>query len=203
MSIYRCILGKDFGRLHPRLQARYAISIDEPFYAEGTMSVIRTGPKWLKPFLTLAARWKFLFPEQGEDVPFSIRNTCRPLPQGAQEIYWERSFFFPHVTRHFNAFMTLDHKRGIVKDYLGEPSFFYSDLLFAVTEDGRLQICSGSQRFVAGRWEVPIPRLLMGAVTVEEGYDDERQVYTIKVDIQNPIAGRLMAYEGEFKAKSI
>jgi len=203
VTIYQELLGEDFQRLHPNLQARYALPIGKPFHGVGTMSKVETGATWLKPFLKLAIRWQFLFPENGKDVPFTIKNTCRSLSTGEAEIYWERTFYFEEVTRYFNAFMTIDTKRSIVKDYLGEPSLFYSDLKFAVTPEGRLHISSGSQRIVVGNLEIPIPRLLEGVVTVEEGYDDAREVFTIQVDINNRIVGRLMAYEGEFKAQSL
>ncbi|MFD9628992.1 DUF4166 domain-containing protein [Peribacillus muralis] len=203
MTIYQELLGEDFQRLHPKLQERYALPIGEPFNGVGTMSKIETGASWLKPFLKLAARWKFLFPENGKDVPFSIKNTCRTLPTGEVQIHWERTFYFEVITRHFNAFMTVDTKRGVVKDYLGEPSLFYSDLKFAVTSEGRIHIRSGPQRIVIGNLEFPIPRLLEGVVTVEEGYDDVREVFTIQVDIRNRIVGRLMAYEGEFKMQTL
>lgn len=66
-----------------------------------------------------------------------------------------------------------------------------------------MQIRSGQQRAVIRNLEIPIPRVLEGVVTVEEGYDDAREVYTIQVDIQNSIIGRVMAYKGEFKAQSL
>ncbi|WP_026583833.1 DUF4166 domain-containing protein [Bacillus sp. J33] len=202
MTIYQELLGEDFQRLHPKLQARYTLLKDKPFHGAGTMSKIETGSVWLKPLLSLAARWQFLFPDNGKDVPFTIKNTCRTLPTGEEEIYWERTFYFEEVTRRFNAFMSIDRNRRVVKDYLGEPSLFYSDLKFAVTPDGRMIIRSGPQRVVIGNLEIPIPRLFEGVVTVEEGYDDAREVFTIQVNIQNRIAGRLMAYEGEFKANT-
>lgn len=202
MSIYQQVLGDDFLKLHPKLQARYALPLGKPFYAAGTMSRIETGAKWLKPFLTLTARWQFLFPESGDNVPFTIKNTCRTLPTGEEEIYWERTFYFEKATRRFNACMMIDPKRRVVKDYLGEPSFFYSDLLFNVTPDGRLLIHSGLQRVVIGKLEFPIPRLLKGIVEVEEGYDEVRKVFTIEVHIKNRIIGRLMSYKGEFKEQS-
>ncbi|KPB05997.1 DUF4166 domain-containing protein [Bacillus sp. CHD6a] len=203
MTIYQELLGEDFQRLHPKLQDRYALPMDKPFYGVGTMLKMKTGSSWLKPFLTLSTRWQFLFPESGNDVPFTIKNTCRSLPSGETEIYWERTFHFEKISRNFNAYMTMDPKRNVVKDYLGEPHLFYSDLKMSVTPKGRMQIRSGSQRFLVGKREIPIPRLLEGVVAVEEGYDDVREVFTIQVEIRNRMVGRVMAYEGEFKAASL
>lgn len=203
MTIYQELLGGEFQRLHPNLQARYALPIGKPFHGVGTMSKIETGATWLIPFFKLATRWHFLFPENGKNVPFTIKNTSRLLPTGEAEIYWERTFYFDKVTRYFNAFMTFDAHRSVVKDYLGEPSLFYSDLKFTVTQEGCIHISSGRQRLVVGKLEIPIPRFLEGVVIVEEGYDDAREVFTIQVDIRNRIVGRLMTYEGEFKANSL
>lgn len=203
MSFYQDLLGKDFHRLHPKLQERYALTIGEPFHGVGTMEKIEKGAAWLTPLLKAATRWHFLFPENGEGIPFDIKNTSRLLPTGEVEIYWERTFYFEKVTRHFNAFMTIDKKRKMVKDYVGEPRLFYSDLRFKVTPEGYMHIRSGSQRLVMGKFEIPLPRLLEGVVTVEERYDDARDVFTIQVDIQNKLVGRLMAYKGEFKEQSV
>ncbi|SDK37920.1 DUF4166 domain-containing protein [Sediminibacillus albus] len=203
MTIYQNILQEDFQKLHPKLQERYALQIGKPFHGKGTMSKIERGPSWLTPFLKLAVRWKLLFPESGQDVPFTIKNTSRTLSGGDVEIYWERSFYFDKVTRYFNAFMTIDAKREFVKDYLGEPNLFYSDLKFRVSPEGRMCIRSGCQRIILGKREIPIPSFLQADVTVEEGYDDAKNTFTIKVDIQNKIVGRVMTYEGEFEKHPI
>ncbi|WP_185763606.1 DUF4166 domain-containing protein [Niallia circulans] len=202
MMIYKEILGDDFYKLHPKLQERYSITVNRPFHGKGIMLHISNGKRWLNPFLKFAVRWKFLFPEEGSNIPFSLKNTSKQLANGDQEIYWERSFHFSDVTRHFNAYMTIDAERRIVKDYLGEPNLFYSDLTFLVASTGDLQIQSGAQRILLGKWEVPLPRLLEGRVTVKEGYDDVIELYTIHVDIRNPLLGRLMSYEGRFKQEN-
>jgi hypothetical protein len=202
VTIYQNLLGEDFKRLHPKLQKRYTLPRDKPFCASGIMTSIQSGSKWLYPLLKLATHWRFLFPESGKNIPFTIKNTCRSISSELEEVYWERTFYFDKVTRYFNAFMTIDSERKVVKDYLGEPSLFYSDLYFEVTSEGNLVIRSGSQRLVFGRIEIPIPSFLEGVVEVEEGYDDAREVFTIRVHIRNRIVGRMMAYEGEFKEQS-
>lgn len=106
-------------------------------------------------------------------------------------------------TRHFDARMTVDPVKKVVKDYLGSPALFYSDLLFSVTQEGKLVIRSGAQRFVMSKLECKIPKMLEGHVIVEEGYDDNRNVFTIHVYIHNPLLGRLMMYAGEFTQTSL
>lgn len=60
-------------------------------------------------------------------------------------------------------------------------------------------ITSGTQKVVLGKKEIPIPNLFQGRVTVLEGYDDVKDVYTIHVSIYNSLIGRIMMYAGEFK----
>lgn len=64
MTIYQSLLGKDFTRLHPMLQQRYALPIDQPFYAVGVMHKMESGAKWLNPFYMVAAKTRFLFPDE-------------------------------------------------------------------------------------------------------------------------------------------
>lgn len=201
MTIYSTLLGEDFQKLHPKLQHRYALPLDQEFYAEGVMSEIQNGNKLLLSFYHFAAKLNFLFPESGKDIPFTIVNKCHINKAGEAEVKWERTFFFPEVTRKFNAKMTVDLERRLVKDYLGDVPLFYSDLLFDVTEDGFLMITSGAQNVVLGKREVSIPKLLQGRVTVIEGYDDKKDVYTIHVSICNSLLGRIMMYAGEFKER--
>ena len=198
MTIYRTLLGKQFTKLHPKLQQRYMLQAGQPFRAQGVMHTIQTGTKLLQPFYYLASKSRFLFPESGERIPFEITNSSRINGKGEVEVYWERVFYFPNAARCFNAKMTVDMKKQLVKDYLGDPSFFYSDLRFDVTSTGHLLIRSGKQKMVFGALEVPMPSVLEGRVVVEEGYDDEKDVFTIYVSIHNDILGRMMMYAGEF-----
>ena len=94
--------------------------------------------------------------------------------------------------------MTVDLERKVVKDYLGDPAIFYSDLQFHVTKEGFLLIKSGEQRVVGAGQEIRLPNKLTGRVTVMEGYDDKLGVYTIHVSIFNDVIGRMMQYAGTF-----
>ena len=196
--IYETLLAQDFKRLHPKLQERYRLPVNEEFFAVGTMQIIQSGPKWLRPMYTLFTKNKFLFPESGEYIPFTISNKSYLNTDGHGEVYWERTFYFPHTTRKFNAKMTVDLERRVVKDYLGDPAIFYSDLQFDVTRDGFLLIRSRGQRVVIGRNEFGLPHALTGRVTVTEGYDETREAFTIHVSIFNDLIGRMMLYAGYF-----
>ena len=131
-------------------------------------------------------------------LPFSIANRCIINKEEVAEVSWERTFYFPTTIRKFNAKMTIDLEKKLVKDYLGDIPFFYSDLLFDVTKEGFLLITSGTQKVVMGKRGIAIPKMFKGRVIVLEGYDDVKDVYTIHVSIHNDLIGRIMMYAGEF-----
>lgn len=182
------------------LQKRYVFSEATVFKASGKMSSITGGPKWLYPLFKLGVRWKLLFPERGQNIPFTIINSSYINTAGEQHIHWERKFFFPKKTRYFNALMSLDERRMVVRDYLGEPSLLYSDLKFSVLGNGALKIDSLDQRFVMGKIEIPLPRFLQGLATIVETYDEQHDAYRICVDVKNPLIGQVFSYEGTFVA---
>jgi hypothetical protein len=93
--------------------------------------------------------------------------------------------------------MSLDKKRNIIEDYLGEPPLMYSDLKLSCIDRG-LRIESYKQRLVLGKLEIPLPKIFQGLATVSEHYNDEKDVYEIRVVVKNPIIGQVFAYEGEF-----
>jgi len=200
MSIYKQILGDQFYSLQPMLQKRYALPSGKSFQASGVMKKIRRGPKWMFPLFLLGTHWKFLFPEHGEDIPFTIMNTSQIGQNGEKQVHWKRTFYFPKKKRYFNALMSMDMEKGVVKDYLGEPSLFYSELIFFVTEVGHMRIESRKQRLVMGKIEIPLPKILQGIVQVTEHYIEEKDAFSIHVQIQNPLIGILFEYEGEFRA---
>ncbi len=203
MSIYKKVLDQQFNRLHPMLQKRYEFPNHVPFRATGVMKKIRVGPKFLFPLLWLGTKSKLLFPEQGMNIPFEILNTPMVGPNGEEQIHWERIFDFGKKKRYFNALMSFDAKRKVIKDYLGEPSVLYSDLVFTVSTEGDLIIESRKQRLVIGKFEIPLPRLFQGLATVTEKYCDERGVFKIAVNVRNPIIGLIFSYEGAFKPNDL
>jgi len=203
MSIYKQTLGEQFYTLHPMLQRRYEFSNHAPFQAAGVMKTIRVGPKWFLPLFWIGIKRKLLFPEYGDNIPFNIINTPCMGVGGEEQIHWERIFYFKDKKRYFNALMSLDPKRDIIKDYLGEPSLLYSDLSLLVSPEGHLKIVSRKQRLVAGNVEIPLPKIFQGIATVTESYSEEKNAFQIAVEVRNPLIGLIFSYEGEFKTDEV
>lgn len=180
------------------LQKRYEFAGRRSFEATGTMIEIKGGPKWLYSLFRLGVNWKLLFPERGKNIPFSIKNRAQIGANGESQIHWERIFHFGTKKRYFNALMSLDETRLVIKDYLGEPPLVYSDLAFDVSDEGAITIHSLNQRLVLGKIEIPLPKLFQGLATVKESYDDGNDVFRISVSVRNPLFGHLFSYEGEF-----
>ena len=193
-------MGSDFNRLHPMLQQRYSLQEGTIFKASGIMKEIKGGPKWLYPIFRAGIRWKLLFPEHGKDIPFTIQNKAFVSDTGDSQVHWERIFHFGKKKRYFNALMSLDAKRLIIQDYLGEPHLLYSDLAFHVADEGHVTIESLGQRLVLGKIELPLPRLFQGLATVTERYDDKQAQFHIHVTVRNPLIGTVFSYEGMFSA---
>ena len=200
MAIFEQVMGNQFSRLHPMLQKRYDLPTGTVFKASGIMHEIKGGPKWLYPLFRIGVKWKLLFPERGNSIPFSITNTSYISDDGERHVHWERIFHFRNKKRYFNALMSLDVERLVIKDYLGEPHIVYADLAFTVTAEGHLKITSLNQKLVLGKIEIPLPKLFQGLATVTEKYLDERACYQITVTVKNPLIGTVFSYEGEFSA---
>ena len=197
-SIYESVLGSTFSNLHPMLQKRYSVKNGRQLKATGIMYQIKGGPKWLYPVWLLGTMCKLVFPEHGEHIPFTITNQAYTTSEGVEEVHWERKFHFPKATRFFNAVMSYDKKRNMIKDYLGEPSPLYSDLQLIVEADRSLTIQSVNQRLVLGPIEIPLPTFLHGIATVKESYHDAEEQFHISVHVRNPLIGTVFAYEGVF-----
>ncbi len=193
-------MGDDFSRLHPMLQKRYDLPAGTVFKASGIMDEIKGGPKWLSPFFRIGTKWKLLFPERGKSIPFSITNTAYLTDYDKSHVHWERIFYFGNKKRYFNALMSLDEERLVIKDYLGEPHKVYADLTFTVTPEGDLKIASLNQKLVLGKFEIPLPKLFQGLATVTEKYVDELECYQIIVQVENLLIGMVFSYEGTFSA---
>lgn len=196
--IYEVLLREKFQQLHPKLQHRYALPLAQPFYAQGVMHTIENGSALFQPVFQLGKHIQFLFPETGENIPFTLKNTYTKNELGEHIVTFERLFYFPEVTRAFHTTMRVDLQQLTARDYLGSPPLVSAELVFEVTQDGALITKSGAQKLVVFGKEFPLPSLLGGSGNALEGYDTRKNVFTIEVTNYNAALGKIVNYLGEF-----
>ncbi|MFA9559732.1 DUF4166 domain-containing protein [Evansella sp. AB-rgal1] len=200
-SIYEKELGDDFSKLHPLLQKKFSLFSESGQYAigRGTMTLIEGGIFLLKPLFLLATKRNLLFPERGENVPFSIINFAYKDPYGRETVSWVRRFGFPKKTRAFDATMVYSEKRKGIIDYLGNRQGLVSPLFFRVTKTGGLEITSDRAYFVYKGKRVVAPKWASPYATICEEVNKENGEITIHVLVEHPVFGKLVEYKGSFK----
>ena len=198
-SIYQEVLGADFARLHPRIQQRFGFSSADGVAAIGTgvMEELWHGPAWTLPFLYLGTWRRIMFPEQGRDVPFTIRNYAYADGFGRETVTWVRNFGTRRARR-FDAYMIHSRERGCIVDYMGSHQHLAVDIELSVDERGGLRLRSGEQRFHEGPVSFRFPLTLSGVADVCEWFDDESGRFRISVDVRNRRWGPLFGYRGSF-----
>ena len=198
-GLFRKALGSDFDRLHPMLQARFGIhqAGGMACIGEGMMTKMKPGNLFARPFLLLGAPDHVTVPEQGKGIPFVIENYPYLNEEGQESVTFVRTFYFPNKIRRFDAYMSWDEDRNIVKDYIGRKQRLVTDLQMEVDSRGHVMIRSGKLDWVLGKKRMPAwPG---GYAEVEEWYDESDDCIRIRVSIAHPYFGRIYTYEGWFR----
>ncbi|SEF10718.1 protein of unknown function [Arthrobacter alpinus] len=200
-SIFEIELGEDFHRLHPMMQKRFGVDVEAGYACVGTgvFSEVRRGAWWTAPFLRFGAFRNILFPDHGTNIPFTIENYPYIDGFGRPTVTFIRTLQMPGAKkRRFDATMVHSMKRGAIVDYLGTHQHLATDLLLEVLPDGSLHLQTSGQRFYEGPVAFDFPAIGTGTADVYESYDESRGVYTIQVQVRNPLFGFLFGYKGEF-----
>jgi hypothetical protein len=198
-SIYSEALGSDFARLHPEIQRRFGFSSRDRIAARGrgVMERLWHGAIYTRPFLSLGAFRRIMFPEQGTDVPFTIENYAYRDPLGRETVTWIRTFE-TRRRRRFDAYMIYSRRRSCIVDYLGTHQHLAVDIDLSVDERGGLCLRSGAQRFYEGIVGFTFPMFFSGVADVCEWYDDRERRFRIDVNVRNRVWGPLFGYQGWF-----
>ncbi|NYV74709.1 DUF4166 domain-containing protein [Streptomyces sp. UH6] len=199
-SIFRRVMGADFGRLHPELRRRFSVGLEsgEACTGTGVMDRVWHGRGFVRPFLALGATRNILVPEEGRDVPFVIENVPYADSFGRETVTFVRTFHLPGGPRRFDAQMVLAPRGDRILDYLGTHQHLASDLHLAAGERGELVIRSGVHRFREGPVDVRVPELVGGEAEVREAFDEETGRFRIRVRVVNRYFGPLFGYDGSF-----
>jgi hypothetical protein len=199
-SIYQKAMGSDFEKLHPKIQNRFGFTSKDgiAMVGKGIMTKVWHGPKFTLPFLCLGSKRNILFPEAGQNIPFSIENYAYWDSFGRETMSFIRSFRFPKRLRRFDATMIYSQQRKKVIDYLGTQQQVAVDIDLGISENGGLTLESAEQRFFTLGLKLNCPELVLGRASVCEWFDDTIDRYRIKVEVNNSIFGKLFGYEGVF-----
>lgn len=202
-SIYELALGEDFKRLHPMIQRRFSLSSESEIAAIGTgvMEELWHGAIYTLPFLYIGTWRSIMFPEQGRNVPFSIRNFAYRDNLGRETVTWIRTFATGNGAapqRRFDAYMIYSQQRGRIVDYLGTHQHLAVDIDISVAANGGISLRSGEQRFYEGPVGFRFPLAFSGIAEVREWFDDATGKYRIEVTVRNRIWGPLFGYRGSF-----
>lgn len=197
-SVFEHALGDDFDRLHPELQRRFGVdgTRDQGCVGTGVMDRVWRGGAFTAPFLHFGTLRHVLFPETGDDVPFTIENYAYPDTYGRPTLTFVRTFEVrPHRRRRFDATMVYQPGRNVIVDYLGTHQHLAVDLDVSVDSAGGLHIRSGAQTFRGG---VACPPWLSGEATVHEWWDASSSRFRIQVTVTSRKFGPLFGYYGSF-----
>ncbi|MER7662734.1 MULTISPECIES: DUF4166 domain-containing protein [unclassified Streptomyces] len=204
-SIFRTVMGDDFGRLHPQLQRRFSVGLagGEACVGRGVMDRIWHGRGFVKPFLALGGSRNILVPRTGCGVPFTIENFPYADSYGRETVTFVRTFALPGGPRRFDATMVAGPLGDRIVDYLGTHQHLASDLRLFAESDGSLLIRSGEHRFREGPVDLRVPELVGGDAEVRESYDDATGRFRIRVRVTNRRFGPLFGYDGSFTAEYV
>src|SRR5699024_71943 len=111
-SIYEKELGDQFTKLHPMLQKRYDIRDGKPFIGKGTMYDIVGGPKILYPLWWFGTFFKLVFPEQGKQIPFTIKNKAYQTKKAKNKFPGKEPFHFQPKIQNSIAVMSTVKKQN-------------------------------------------------------------------------------------------
>jgi Domain of unknown function (DUF4166) len=201
-SIYQRALGEKFKLLHPRIQQRFGFSSADGLASigTGTMETVWHGALYTMPFLYLGSWRHIMFPEQGRNIPFTIKNYAYLDDYGRETVTWLRTFQ-GSVSRRFDAYMIYSERRGLIVDYLGTHQHLAVDIHLEVDQRGGLRLCSGAQRFYEGPVAFGFPMIFSGVAEVCEWYDDADSKFHIEVNVRNKLWGPLFGYRGTFQVE--
>lgn len=201
-SIYQRVLGDDFRKLHPMIQKRFGFSSKDRVASvgKGIMEKVWHGRFYTLPFLYIGTWRSIMFPEQAQNIPFTIENYAYLDKFGRETVTWVRTFNTKR-RRRFDAYMIYSEHRKRIVDYLGTHQHLAVDLDMRVGENGSICIHSGEQRFYEGPVAFKFPLLFSGVAEVCESYNDATGRFEISVKVINRFWGPLFGYNGSFAAE--
>ncbi|WP_078551422.1 DUF4166 domain-containing protein [Bacillus alkalicellulosilyticus] len=202
MSIYEKALGKEYKKMHPKLQEKFGLTSQANIasISRGVMDEIWGGRIFMYPFLQLGTLKHISFRERGSQIPFTLENYAYKNSIGQECMAWNRSFNFSK-TRHFDATMVYSSKTKGIVDYLGIDQDFVTKIDLSVLENGGIRLLSGPLVFNNMGIKFNIPSFISGVAEAVEWYDEINEKFHIKVEVKNKMFGTIFGYKGTFKTE--
>jgi hypothetical protein len=187
-SVWERAFGDELAGLTPELRRYFSLPpAGEIGRGTGVYEIAGSRRRWLRPLLAFLAWRRILFPEFGQNVPFTVTNT--PTPEGTLRAV--RTFEFTTVTR-----TMVDELRivdGHLHDFLGRRGGLEVRLRAEV--DGRMLRLESSRLWLTiGRLRVPLPPVARFSLT-ESTLDGGQHV---DVRLRSPVIGEWFVYRGAF-----
>ena len=196
-GVYEHALGDSASDLHPAVRERYGIGPDDPTVCVGRGTMDITRGTLALPALYAMTRQNMLFPESGEDVPFTVTTAGYRTDTGHEVLTTHREFEFPNKRRRFDSLTVWDAANERLLDFLGTGARIASELHPRV-EGGALVVEGGRQWLRVGARYVPLPGPLGVRVVVSDRYDDDDEQYHVNAVVESPLAGHILGYSGTF-----
>lgn len=195
-GVYEHALGSAAEDLHPKVRDRYSVAPDDGTATVGRGEMdIRRGVQFLPVLYAMPIR-NLLFPEAGDDVPFSVTTVTYRDEAGHKVMTTRRQFEFESTRRRFDTLSVWDADAGRLLDFLGTGGHIVSELHPRV-EDGALVVEGGRQWVrTRGRY-LPIPGPMAATVKVRDRYDESKECYHVDAVVET-FAGQVLSYRGAF-----
>lgn len=196
-GVYERALGSAADDLHPKVRDRYGIGPDDDriCVGRGLMDISR-GTHML-PVLYTMTKENLLFPEGGNDVPFSVTTAGYRTDAGHEALSTSRVFEFDRTTRRFDSLTVWDADSGRLFDFLGRHGLIATELHPRV-ESGALVIDAGAQWLRAGTRYVPIPGPLAASTEVRDRYVEDDEQFHVTATVESTLTGHILSYRGAF-----
>jgi hypothetical protein len=167
-------------------------------------SEVRRGAWWTVPFLRLGAYRNILFPDQGENVPFTIENYPYVDGFGRPSVTFVRTLELPRSKqRRFDATMVYSPDTGGIIDYLGTHQHLATDLVLEVLPDGSLHLQSTGQRFYEGFIGFTFPAAFTGTGTCMRALTTPAGFSPFRCRCGIPLSGSCSATGASSPARSL
>ncbi|PSP31858.1 DUF4166 domain-containing protein [Halobacteriales archaeon QH_10_67_22] len=200
-GVYMHALGDEADQLHARVRDRYDIGPDDDvaWVGRGLMDITR-GTLAVPALYAMTTR-NLLFPEHGEEVPFTVTTVGFRTENGHEALTTRRAFRFDGTRRRFDSLTVWDDENDRLLDFLGRGGHIASELHPRV-ENGALVVEGGRQWARLGGRYLSVPGPLGADIEVRDRYDEADERFHVTATVESALAGHILGYRGTFDQKT-